>query len=96
MDKLNAKKAAIGIGILLYGGLLLALGAEPGAAKGERPAGQEYVVAYGDTLWAIAERHQEQAGKRDVREMVHTLKKINELDGGYLHPGQKLIVPETW
>ena len=92
----NAQKVALGMGILLYGGLLLALGAEDGAAKGERPEGQEYVVAYGDSLWSIAEAHQQQAGVRDIREMVRTLREVNELGGGDLMPGQKLIVPDTW
>lgn len=96
MDKFTVKKAGLGIGILLYGGLLLLLEVEAGAEKAEGVSGQEYVVSYGDTLWGIAERHQEQAGKRDVREMVYTLRKINALDDGYLHPGQKLILPETW
>jgi Tfp pilus assembly protein FimV len=93
---MTMKKVLLCICILLYGGLLIALDVEHGAAKGERPEGLVYIVEPGDTLWSIAERHREQAGVRDVRELVYALRQFNDLDSTHLKPGQRLIVPMAW
>ncbi len=60
-------------------------------ARSSDGAGHErsYVVRPGDTLWAIAERVYE----GDPREGVWRLRERNGVEGGIIHPGQRLAVP---
>ena len=78
---------------LLLGLIGLAAGPVGGALASEtmRPAGQvRYVVAPGDTLWAIAD---EVAGDRDPRVVVHDIAQVNGVDAGSIVPGQVLLLP---
>ncbi|MFZ5816629.1 MAG: LysM peptidoglycan-binding domain-containing protein [Bacillota bacterium] len=54
------------------------------------PAGQEYIVAAGDTLWEIAAQH---AGRRDVREVLFLIEQANDLSSAEIQPGQVLWIP---
>ncbi len=68
--------------------LLLAQGVHAGDTK---VATDTYRVVAGDTLWDIAEERSEDGG--DVRSMVRSIQRMNELDGALILPGQVLIVP---
>lgn len=75
------------IGVVLLVLLLAALGAarpSSGAAPETR-----YVVAPGDTLWAIAEA----SYGGDPREGVWRIKERNGLGSSVLQPGMVLLVP---
>lgn len=53
----------------------------------------EYQVVFvreGETLWQIAK---ENSGDGDLRELIHQIKKLNNLERSIIYPGQKLIVP---
>ncbi|MCP3425252.1 LysM peptidoglycan-binding domain-containing protein [Rothia sp. AR01] len=51
---------------------------------------EQIVVSDGDTLWAIAGEVDPGA---DPRETVALIGELNELPGGSLEPGQRLVVP---
>ena len=51
----------------------------------------EVRVGAGDTLWAIAAEVAEPG--KDVRKVIHDIKRLNDLDGSVIHPGQVLVVP---
>ena len=73
--------------------LLLALSAD--ASADDSPvvvaATVTHVVESGDTLWDIAAEHTP-AGD-DVRELVHDIKLVNDLDTSMIVVGQVLLVP---
>jgi hypothetical protein len=52
-------------------------------------AERSYVVRPGDTLWSIAAAHY--AG--DPRAGVWRLERRNRLDGRFLRPGERLVLP---
>lgn len=63
-------------------------------SKNEQPDTDNYEEVYvrpGDTLWGIAEEFY--GSDIDIREAVYEIKKYNDLDGGMLSVGQKLLVP---
>lgn len=68
--------------------LLLTSGA--GAGNEIRPTGV-HVVADGETLWSIAAGYTDPGD--DVRATVFDLKRINQLDGSLIRPGEQLVVP---
>jgi len=45
----------------------------------------------GDTLWDLADERTE-AGE-DVRAVVRIIQRLNGLDGGYITPGQVIVLP---
>ncbi len=49
------------------------------------------VVHSGDTLWAIASEYTN--NNKDIRETIYNIKKVNNMDGGMIVPGQELLVP---
>jgi len=51
----------------------------------------DYRVRSGDTLWSIAETQGDQTG--DVRSAVHTIQRLNGLEGSTIHAGQVLVLP---
>ncbi len=53
------------------------------------------LVGTGDTLWGIASEVAAQTGESDVRDVMARIERLNAIDGGLLHPGQKLRVPTT-
>lgn len=51
----------------------------------------DYRVQAGDTLWDIAREHGPEG--EDPRAVVHTIQKMNELEGSVIQPGQVLSIP---
>ena len=63
-------------------------------SKGELKEKTIY-IANGDTLWSIASEERENNDyykERDIREIIHEIKRINNLDNNDLFVGQKLII----
>jgi hypothetical protein len=55
-------------------------------------AGRTYVVAAGDTLWAIAS---DASPGNDPRPLVAAIERVNHLHAGDLVPGQALVIPTS-
>lgn len=51
----------------------------------------EYKVRSGDSLWDIAADHTPDG--KDVRNTIETIKRMNDLSGSVIHPGQLLEIP---
>lgn len=84
--------AAVLLFVLLFTGFTLMTS----YAGSEHPAAptaleQVVVIGAGDTLWDIAGRVRKDG--QDIREVVYSLKKRNNLSKGMLQAGQSLIVP---
>ena len=76
------------------GGLVLAVGALPAAARPDQKIeGPPLVVevAYGDSLWTIAREHSDP--RWDVREVVAAIREANGVDAGRLQPGARVAIP---
>jgi LysM repeat protein len=56
----------------------------------EEPQYQSILVNSGDTLWSIAERY---GNDSDIREYIHNIKKINNLDSSVLYDNTSILVP---
>ncbi len=69
---------------------LLLLAQQVQAGSTPRPTESHRVVS-GDTLWDLAAERTEPGG--DVRSVVRTIQGLNDLDGGYITPGQVILVP---
>lgn len=88
-------RAVRGVLVLMIA-TLLAIGAGAWAGSQQRAAenrGAVEVVGVGtgQTLWGIAD---DLAGPRDdVRDVVHRIQELNEMSGGDLVAGQRLLVP---
>lgn len=76
--------------VVLLAGLLLGLLAPTLFASSEVRPLRTHVVRSGETLWQLASTY---APDEDPRRFVFEVQELNELDGGALHPGQKLILP---
>ncbi len=50
-----------------------------------------YEVVYGDTLWTIAQKYQNEYD--DIRHFIFAIKEVNHLQGDYIFPGQQLKIP---
>lgn len=70
--------------------LVLLLASGVGAQSAPIPTGTHRVAA-GETLWTIAESMTPPGG--DVREVVFSIKRLNELDSSLIRPGEILVVP---
>lgn len=49
------------------------------------------VVNEGDTLWNIAKPYYD--GKADYRNLISTIKEINEINECVIYPGQEILIP---
>ncbi len=57
---------------------------------GSRQEHKSVVVGSGDTVWSIAARH---AGRHRVPATVLQIAELNDLDGVWIEPGQRLLLP---
>lgn len=74
---------------------LLLVGFSNTYSKGEIKYREQYIYE-GDTLWSIAEkelRENKYYENEDVRNIVHEIKNINNIDSGNLKIGQKIQIP---
>lgn len=87
---------AIAVLAVLLASALLAPGAVAGdwsatTTVEEQPPTVEVVVAPGDTLWGLAQRH---APDRDPRDFVAEVYRINDLpESGLVRAGERLLLP---
>lgn len=79
---------------LLVAVLLAALAAPASMASDPpepEPVGSTVaVVLPGDTLWSVAARH---VPSRDPYGMIEEIRRLNDLSGNTIHPGQRLQLP---
>ena len=77
---------ALGVGTLLAATL-------PVAARSARTETPPRVVGvkYGDSLWTLAREHGDP--RRDVREVVAGMMRVNAVDPGDLQPGSAIVIP---
>jgi hypothetical protein len=78
--------AALGVGALLAATL-------PVAARPTRTHTSPRVVAvqHGDSLWTLARQHGDP--RRDVRDVVAEMMRVNAVDPGELQPGSTIVIP---
>jgi LysM repeat protein len=61
------------------------------ATQPPEPVGQRSIVVQpGQTLWSIAK---DVAPKRDIREVIYEIRRINGLDSAMVRSGQTLVLP---
>jgi len=51
----------------------------------------DYQVHSGDSLWSIADDHTPEG--HDVRNTIEAIRRLNDLDGSVIQPGQVLEIP---
>ncbi len=71
--------------------LVLLLASAVQATGKSQPTTAIYTVRSGDTLWEIATNRGSDGG--DVRGTIDAIRRINDLDGATIHPGQVLDIP---
>jgi hypothetical protein len=76
--------------VLFLGALVGFLGAAPGQAADPAKPAVTAVVEPGDTLWSFAERN---LPNWQPKAAVVELKRLNDLEGYVIHPGQRLTLP---
>lgn len=76
--------------VLFLGALVGFLGAAPGQAADPAKPAATAVVEPGDTLWSFAERN---LPNWQPKAAVVELKRLNDLEGYVIHPGQRLTLP---
>lgn len=58
--------------------------------EGKSVAYNSIVVKQGDTLWSIAEKID---SRRDIRDIIYDIQKLNKMNNSNLHPGEKIFIP---
>jgi hypothetical protein len=85
----NAEALSRVVVLLTAAVFFLLLASAVQAGPGEPPG--TYVVRPGDTLWAVGSHL---AGPEDdVRRLVHEIRRLNDLQGSELSPGEVLLTP---
>ena len=80
------------LAVLLFAGVLAAVLSFGNAVNAAPDGGGsvEIVVERGDTLWSVARRHEP---AQDPLVTVEEIRKLNDLSGYTVHPGQRLKLP---
>lgn len=52
---------------------------------------ENFQVLQGDTLWEIAREYLSPG--EDIREVIYDIKKLNNMDTGYIYPGDIIKIP---
>ena len=88
----NRRSAARVAGVAVGAGLMVGLANPSLWAGSAASAGPRltHVVAPGETLWSLAERH---AGRQDPRDYIYDLEKLNNLGPRPIYPGEHLLLP---
>jgi LysM repeat protein len=60
-------------------------------ATGQTTPTEQYRVRSGDTLWEIATEHG--PDDRDPRDVVEAIRRLNDMEGSIIHPGQVIAIP---
>jgi LysM repeat protein len=92
--RLTRRGRAVLFGLCLLLGALLAAVVAPAsraADPGGPPEPAVAVVHPGDTLWSVVSRH---LPSRDPYGMIEEIRRLNDLSGHTIHPGQELILPD--
>lgn len=83
-------RAAAMLMVLLLTGLVASLLAT--ASQASSPGEPAVVVVQpGDTLWSVVSRH---APSRDPYGRIEEIRRLNDLSGHTIHPGQRLRLPD--
>lgn len=79
------------LGLLAAPAVTASAATPPGdSPAAESRSGVVAVVLPGDTLWSVAARH---VPSRDAPGMVAEIRRLNDLPGNTIHPGQRLKLP---
>ena len=82
--RLSVLTAAVCAVFLFVGGPEVEAGPLPGPPVA-------YVVEPGDTMWEIAARNA--TPSVDLRGLIADIEVLNDIDAGYIVPGQRLLIP---
>ncbi|MBC8589246.1 cell division suppressor protein YneA [Paratissierella segnis] len=55
------------------------------------PKYEEYYVLEGDSLWNISTKYKPEG--YDIRKMIYEIKELNNIETGYIYPGESIKVP---
>jgi hypothetical protein len=87
----RGRLAVLGVSLVaMFGGGLLASTTSVASDSSEGFPTRVVMVAPGDTLWEIAD---DAAGAGSTADMVSTIQGLNDLSGGGVQAGQRLVVP---
>lgn len=76
--------------ILVFGAVMLSVHTGFAVKKTSKPDYIFYTVKPDDTLWEIASKHTK--GKKDVRETLYEIKKVNDVQDSELNVGMRLAI----
>lgn len=93
MNAKTLQRAAVLLTLIVIFFLLLANAVGASGAHDELGATQQHRVVSGETLWNIAQTVTPVGG--DVRVTVYEIKRLNELGGSIIYPGELLVVPSV-
>ena len=91
----NKKKFAIGITIVILVIVFIILLSNQSLSNVECKTKNVFITK-GDTLWTIASEEQQYNKyyeNKSIKEIIYDIKKINNLDSGYIYDGEKLEIP---
>lgn len=76
--------------ILVFGAVMFSVHTGFAVKKTSKPDYIFYTVKPDDTLWEIASKHTK--GKKDVRETLYEIKKVNDVQDSELKVGMRLAI----
>lgn len=96
MKIVNVKKFIKSIGLILAIIFILSLIFAKATLSHKEVEYAKFHVAYGDTLWTIAEELQSNNDyykNKDIRFIISDIKSTNNLESSTIYTGQELIIP---